>query len=124
MPGYHHLGTGDHPAHTMPMRGFRPRLLMTWGLLASVYFVAGKLGLLVATAQLNVALVWAPTGIALAAVLLMGYRVWPGIALGAFLVNAPSAPLGVALVAAVGNTLEAVVGVSLLRHLAFDRSLN
>ena len=35
--------------------------------------------------------VWPPTGIALAATLLLGYRIWPAILLGAFLVNITTA---------------------------------
>lgn len=39
------------------------------GILAALYFAAGKLGLLLAVAQGNVTPVWPPTGIALAAML-------------------------------------------------------
>src|SRR5438034_11501059 len=55
--------------------------------LAAIYFCAGKLGLLLAFFNASVSPVWPPTGIALAALLLWGYRLWPGIFLGAFLVN-------------------------------------
>jgi len=50
--------------------------------LAFVYFITGKLGLQFASLNQSVGAVWPPTGIALAAVLLLGYRVWPGIWLG------------------------------------------
>src|SRR5690242_11101518 len=56
--------------------------------LAALYFGAAKLGLSLATLAEQVTLVWPATGIALAALLLFGYRMWPGIALGAFLANA------------------------------------
>jgi diguanylate cyclase (GGDEF)-like protein/PAS domain S-box-containing protein len=87
--------------------------------LALVYFVAAKLGLSLAPMHKSVTLVWPPTGIALAAALLFGYRVWPGIALGAFLANV-STGVGVTVAAAIatGNTLEALAGAYLLRHLA------
>src|ERR1700731_2790877 len=79
---------------------------------------AAKLGLTLAFVAEQVTLVWPPTGIALAALLLFGYRLWPGIALGAFLANATAnEPLPVACGIAVGNTLEAVVGAWLLQRL-------
>ena len=49
--------------------------------LAAVYYGAAKLGLNLAFESASVTAIWAPTGIALAAVLLWGYRVWPGVAL-------------------------------------------
>src|SRR5712691_9026747 len=60
-------------------------LLLT--LTAAIYFGAAKLGLSLAFFNANVSPVWPPTGIAIAAVLLLGYRIWPGILLGAFLAN-------------------------------------
>ena len=56
--------------------------------LAAVYYGAAKLGLSLAFAAPSVTAIWAPTGIALAAIVLWGYRVWPGVALGALLANA------------------------------------
>jgi integral membrane sensor domain MASE1 len=68
--------------------------------------------------------VWPPTGIALAAVLLWGYRMWPGVALGAFLANAwTDVPLYVTLGITTGNTLEALVGAYLLNRIDFQTSL-
>ena len=68
--------------------------------------------------------VWPPTGIALAAVLLWGYRIWPGVALGAFLANAwTDVPLYVTLGITTGNTLEALVGGFLLNRVDFQASL-
>src|SRR5438309_1353194 len=55
--------------------------------LAAAYFVAGRLGLQLAVVNPNATAVWPPTGIALAALLLAGYEVWPAIMVGAFLVN-------------------------------------
>jgi PAS domain S-box-containing protein len=91
---------------------------------AAVYFLTARLGLLLATVQGNVSLVWPPTGIALAALFLCGPRVWPGLAVGAFLATASTgAPLGFAAVTGVGNSLEAVVGWWLLVRLGFDARL-
>src|SRR5258708_16150063 len=67
--------------------------------LAGVYFVAGKLALQLAFLNASASAVWPCTGIALAALLLFGYRLWPAIFAGAFLVNFTTAgnalpPLG------------------------------
>ncbi len=87
------------------------------GILTVVYFSAARLGLSLASMHKSVSLVWPPTGIALAALLLFGYRLWPGIALGAFFINA-STGVGLAVAAgiAAGNTLEALSGAYLLRR--------
>jgi PAS domain S-box-containing protein len=94
-------------------------------LLAAVYFGTAKFGLTMAFVAEQVTAVWPPTGIALAALLVFGYRVWPGIALGAFLANATAnEPLGTAAGIALGNTLEALLGAWLLRSLVgFDTAL-
>jgi PAS domain S-box-containing protein len=94
-------------------------------LVAAVYVGAAKLGLTMALVAEQVTVVWPPTGIALAALLLFEYRIWPAIALGAFLANATAnAPLHTAAGIALGNTLEALVGAWMLRRLVkFDRAL-
>ena len=96
--------------------------------LAGVYFVAGKLGLMLAMVHPSATAVWAPTGIALAAFLRLGLGVWPAIFVAAFLVNLTTAgsvttSLGIAL----GNTLEAAAGSALVTRFArgsaaFDRA--
>ena len=53
--------------------------------LAAVYHLAARLGLKLAYVQLNTSPVWPPTGIALAALLAFGLRLWPGVSLGVFL---------------------------------------
>lgn len=91
------------------------------------YVAAGKLGLLLAFEQGNATLVWAPSGIALAALVLFGNRLWPAILLGAFLVNVTTAAsVAVSLGIAAGNTLAGLVGAYLVRtfcagNRAFDR---
>jgi PAS domain S-box-containing protein len=86
-------------------------------LLAAVYYGAARLGLRYASIGQSVSLVWPPTGIAFAALTLLGYRYWPGVALGAFLANAATpVPLLAAGGIAFGNTLEALVGAYLLRR--------
>lgn len=93
--------------------------IMRMLLLAAVYYGASKFGFSLAYVAEQVTVVWPPTGIALAAVLLLGPRVWPGIFLGAFLTNATAhEPVLVALGIATGNTLEALTGAWLLRRYA------
>jgi diguanylate cyclase (GGDEF)-like protein len=87
--------------------------------LAAVYFVAGKLGLKLAFVHPSATAVWPCTGIALAAFLIFGYRVWPGIFVGAFLANVTTAgSVATSLGIAVGNTLEGVVGCYLVTRFA------
>ena len=90
------------------------------------YFASAKAGLYLAYVAQQVSAVWPPTGLALAAVLLLGYRVWPAIAVGAFWVNViTNEPIGTALAIAAGNTLEAIAGAWLLRRLpGFTPSLD
>ncbi len=85
-------------------------------LLAAGYFSTAKLALLVAIPPGYATALWPPSGIALAAVLLLGWRVWPGIWLGASLVNATvQSSFVAATVIGAGNTLEALAGAALLR---------
>src|SRR5215831_5627037 len=87
--------------------------------LSAAYFVAGKLGLLLAFVHHSATAVWPPTGITLAALLALGYHVWPGIFLGAFLVNITTAgSVATSLGIAVGNTLEGLVGAFLVKRFA------
>jgi integral membrane sensor domain MASE1 len=66
--------------------------------------------------------VWPPTGLALAAVLLLGYRVWPAVLVGAYLVNVTTAgSIATSIGIATGNTLEAVVGAYLVNRFANGR---
>jgi PAS domain S-box-containing protein len=87
---------------------------------AVVYFAAAKIGLSFAYLNASVSPVWPPTGVAIAAVLLLGYRIWPGIFLGALLVNfVTPLPLGTAAAIAVGNTVESISALFILRRLGF-----
>ncbi len=89
------------------------------GALVIVYFLAGKLGLHFAFVHASASPVWPPTGIALAAMLLFGVRVWPAIFIGAFLVNITTAgSIASSLGIAAGNTLEAVIGATLVERYA------
>ena len=87
------------------------RLLRSIGLSAAIallYFAAAECGLSLASVHTNVSPVWPPTGIAIAALLLLGYRVAPGILLGAFLANLKTdVTITTAAVIGLGNTAEA-----------------
>ena len=102
-------------------RGLPIRVLLI-SVLITTYVVSGWLGLRVAFVAEQVTTVWAPTGIAIAGLVLGGVRLWPAIWLGALFVNATtSAPLWTALLLATGNTLEAVIAALVLRRLSpFD----
>ncbi len=110
-----------------PFVGTRLAFVGRIGLLASVYVATAWVGLHLGTVAGFATLVWPPTGISLAAMLLWGRRLWPGVALGAFVVNVCfGAPPAAALGIAVGNTLEAyVAAIALDRlvgfHCALDR---
>ena len=86
-------------------------------LVGVVYFAAAKFALSFALSPGYATAIWPPSGIALAALLLLGNRVWPGVWLGAALVNftvnySPVVPLTIAT----GNTLEALAGAILVRR--------
>jgi diguanylate cyclase (GGDEF)-like protein/PAS domain S-box-containing protein len=95
--------------------------------LALVYFVIGKLGLLLAIPPSYAAPIWPAAGIALAAVLIFGNRIAPGVFLGSFLANLAN-PYNIAdtnlsahamllpLAVAIGPTLQALIGAALIRR--------
>jgi PAS domain S-box-containing protein len=95
-------------------------------LLIALYFVGGLVGKETTFLSGSVALVWPPAGIALAAILLFGYRFWPGVALGAVLFSFMNGmPFGFfTLGTAVGNTMGAVVCAYLLKKfITFDNAM-
>ncbi|HEX2523987.1 MAG TPA: MASE1 domain-containing protein [Terriglobia bacterium] len=92
-------------------------------ILAAVYILAGKIGLQLAIFHPSATPVWPPTGISLAAFLLLGYWVWPAIFVGAFAVNVTTAgSIGSSLGIATGNTLEGLVGALLVNRFANGRN--
>jgi PAS domain S-box-containing protein len=101
------------------------RLLILGAAIALAYLAGAHLGFRLAFVAEQVTTVWAPTGIALSALLLGGVRLWPAIWLGAFAANASTAaPLWTAFIVATGNTLEAVAAAWALRQIpAFDAAL-
>jgi len=90
-------------------------------LVAIAYFIAAQLSLPLAIPPGYATPVWPPSGLALAAALLFGGRVWPGIWIGAALANitVEASFFATALIAS-GNTLEAVAAQALIRRYVGD----
>ena len=96
-------------------------------ILIALYFLGGLLGKEASFLSGSTALVWPPAGIAMAAIVLFGYRFWPGVALGAVLFSLMNGlPLGFfTLGTALGNTMGAIVCAFLLkRFVAFDNRMD
>ncbi|HUO64881.1 MAG TPA: MASE1 domain-containing protein [Terriglobales bacterium] len=114
------MAVGDAPNTAVA----RPRLadLPAIIVVAALYLVAAKLGLKLAFVHASATAVWPPAGIALAAVLLRGYPMWPAVFLAAFVANITTAGSVVtSLGIAAGNTLEAVAGAYLVARFASGR---
>lgn len=94
------------------------KYLLLVAVTAVAYIASAQLGFVLAFATKQVTAIWPPTGIALAAFLLAGNRIWPAIFVGAFISNAIShEPMYTAAGIAVGNTLGPLLGAVLLRRL-------
>jgi signal transduction histidine kinase len=98
---------------------FRRGVGYTGGLvgIGVIYFALAKGGLALASINPSATPIWPPTGFALAAVLLWGYRTWPAIFAASLIVNATTAgSIATAIAIATGNSLEAVVGAYLINR--------
>jgi signal transduction histidine kinase/integral membrane sensor domain MASE1 len=95
--------------------------------LFAAYYILGKLGLLLAVPPGYATAIWAPSGIALAGLLLGGYRLWPGVFLGSVAVNlttsfdpsggwATTRSLIVVLGVGAGAAMQAVLGAFLVQR--------
>ena len=88
-------------------------------LVSGSYFLAGKFGLQFASLHPSATVLWAPTGISIAAFLLGGYRMWPAIVAGAFLVNmTTTGAMANSLEITAGNLLEGLTGAYLVKKYA------
>ena len=106
-----------YPRTEEKQRRLRSRIVLISAAVAIAYVAAAEIGFRAAFVAEQVTTVWAPTGIAIASLLIWGPRLWPAIWLGAFAVNAATnAPVWTAFVVASGNTLEAVIAARLLRR--------
>ncbi len=88
------------------------------GGVALAYYLTGKLGFTLAFMHTHVSPVWPPTGLALGAALVFGYRVWPAIVLGVIALTAwgPSGLPWLAVIAiAFGDVVEALAGAWFIR---------
>src|SRR5690348_6833138 len=94
-------------------------------LLAALYMITGKLGLLLAVPPGYATIIWPASGIALGMLIMHGARLWPGVLVGSFLLNAMnsgalseldvfSPGLAAAFAIAVGSTLQALSGRALI----------
>ena len=96
---------------TVPGVRTSPKYWIAVAAVAVVYFAAAKLSLGLASIHPSATPIWPPTGLALAAVLLGGYRVWPAIFAGALLANLFTAgSIYTSCAIGLGNTLEALIG--------------
>ncbi|MFD4029637.1 MASE1 domain-containing protein [Streptomyces sp. NPDC058637] len=96
--------------------------------IAAAYYASGRIGLLrqVSVEGSVVSPLWPPTGIALAALLCLGLRIWPGIALGTLL-TVISLSRGLTLSGlgiAAGSTLAPVCSYLALRAVGFREELD
>ena len=90
-----------------------PRIVVV----ALAYVAAAHIGLAFDPVGGLATLVWPASGIALAALLLGGYQLWPAIAIGAFAANIlAGAPILGAIGIAAGNTAEGIVGAYLVQR--------
>ena len=88
-------------------------------LVGLAYFTFAYLGLRLASINPSATPIWAPTGLAIAAILLWGPRIAPAIFIAAFLINQlTQGSIFTSLAIAGGNTLEAVVAGYLVRRWA------
>ena len=100
---------------------------------ALVYYLTGRLGRTAAPPPGIATVVWPPSGISLAALLILGNRIWPGIWLGAFLANNwPALPhtnardvlsfLATGAGIDTGSLLQALLGATLFRRFLGQRN--
>ncbi len=93
--------------------------------LTIIYFITGKLSLLVSQENNIVTIVYfIPEGFALAAMLIYGRAIWGGVLIGQFLLglDAGVMPLPAICIAAV-NSAESIIGVLLFKHFELNKSL-
>jgi integral membrane sensor domain MASE1 len=90
---------------------------LQFAVVALAYFIVAKLGLYLAVVHPSASPILPATGIAIAAVLVWGYRVAPAVFIAAFFVNQLTAGSAfTSLGIAAGNTLEAVIASYLVRR--------
>ncbi len=108
-----------------PDRVHVSRRIIETVVIAASYLLAAKMSFSMAIAPGNVSVVWPPSGIALAAILLLGERAWLGVWLGSFIANTwffagvtnPFSMLAfmTSSTIGIGSTLQAVLGALMIR---------
>src|SRR5688572_17571966 len=85
------------------------------GVIGLIYFALALVGLKLASINPSVSPIWPSTGLALAAILLRGVRVWPAILIAAFAANLTIAgTIATSLAIGAGNTVEGLLGAYLI----------
>ncbi len=98
---------------------FFVKQILLFSSLLLLYFITGKISLQFAFLNPSATPIWFPTGIALAAFLIYGNKMWPAVFLGALLVNYTTAGnILTSLLIATGNTLEGLIGAYLINIFA------
>jgi signal transduction histidine kinase len=122
------LARGRHDARMERLRTWRlteaGRLVVYAagvGLLAGLYYGAGRIGLELAYLDGAVAALWPPAGLGLAVLAIFGLRYWPGIVIGDVLLGDFSTPVGTVLGQTAGNTVALLVAAHLFRRLTAGR---
>ena len=108
-----------------PAQRDRVRYVGALVLVGATYYVGARVGLTLSLVERNVTPLWPPTGIAVAAFLLVGRWLWPGVTVAAFAVNLPiSENVLAAAVTAAGNTVAPLLAAVLLSRFGFRRQLD
>ena len=102
----------------------RLRYPLQFALTVTGCYAGARVGIELSGLAGGISAVWPPTGIALAAILIGGYRLWPAVLVGALL-TVPDSGLGLvsATGASGGAVLEALLGAWLLERAGFRRNL-
>jgi signal transduction histidine kinase len=99
------------------------KYLLQFIILFCLYFITAKFGLKLSPVNTFAALIWPPTGIAFAALILFNSRLWPAITLASVIIyHQTGASILLAMSMALGNTLEVVVGVYLFKRVVGNDS--
>lgn len=96
------------------------KYLLLIGLIAGIYFFFGLLGLIISPSPSNAGALWAPAGISLVAMLILGHRIWPGIFIGDFCVSAwafgfDEVSILICIATGFGAVLSAFVAANLIK---------
>ncbi|MET9023786.1 MASE1 domain-containing protein [Actinopolymorpha sp. NPDC004070] len=92
--------------------------------MAAASFVTARLGLLVGVEPGEASPIWPPTGLGLAALLLLGFWMWPGIMLGSMAANVFTSPPIANVPTAIGTTLACLCAYWALRKIHFRTDLD